>query len=42
MAPSMSESLLKKYGVENCFYGEFNDMGNPETGWFYDASVPAI
>ena len=40
MAPAMSESLLKKYGVENCFYGEFNDMGNPETGWFYDASVP--
>jgi len=40
MAPAMSGTLFKKYGVENCFYGEFNDMANPDSGWFYDASVP--
>lgn len=38
MAPAMSERLGNEYGVENCFYGEFNDMANPETGWFYDAA----
>ena len=40
MIPEMSETLLKKYNVENCFYGEFNDMLMPENGWFYDASDP--
>jgi hypothetical protein len=40
MVPEMSGTLLKKYKVENCFYGEFNDMMKPETGWFYDASDP--
>lgn len=40
MAPSMSKRLLDTYGVENCFYGEFNDMANPETGWYYDAAEP--
>jgi hypothetical protein len=40
MIPGMSEILLKKYNVENCFYGEFNDMLIPENGWFYDASDP--
>lgn len=38
MAPAMSKRLSNEYGVENCFYGEFNDMANPETGWFYDAA----
>lgn len=40
MTPSISETLLKKFKVENCFYGEFNDMLKPENGWFYDASDP--
>lgn len=40
MIPDMSAILLKKYNVENCYYGEFNDMMKPENGWFYDASDP--
>ena len=40
MIPEMSGTLLKKYNVENCYYGEFNDMMKPENGWFYDASDP--
>lgn len=40
MMPSMSAALLKKYGVENCFYGEFIDMLQPEKGWILDASEP--
>ncbi len=40
MVPEMSKTLLGKYKVENCFYGEFNDMMKPESGWFYDAAEP--
>jgi dipeptidyl-peptidase-4 len=40
MVPEMSGNLLNKYKVENCYYGEFNNMMNPENGWFYDASDP--
>ncbi len=40
MMPAMSETLLKKYKVENCFYGEFDDLMAPEKGWVYDASEP--
>ncbi len=40
MMPEMSERLAEKYNVENCFYGEFFDMTNPEQGWVYDASEP--
>ena len=40
MAPAISSALLKKYGVENCFYGEFNDMTRPEEGWYYEACDP--
>jgi len=40
MIPEMSGTLLKKYKIENCYYGEFNDMMKPENGWFYDASDP--
>jgi hypothetical protein len=40
MIPEISGTLLKKYSVENCYYGEFNDMMKPENGWFYDASDP--
>ena len=40
MMPEMSVNLFKKYKVENCFYGEFIDMMNPEKGWILDASEP--
>jgi hypothetical protein len=40
MIPEMSGTLLNKYNVENCYYGEFNDMLKPDNGWFYDASDP--
>jgi hypothetical protein len=40
MIPEISGTLLNKYKVENCYYGEFNDMMKPENGWFYDAADP--
>ena len=40
MVPEMSATLLNKYKVENCYYGEFNNMMEPERGWFYDAAEP--
>jgi hypothetical protein len=40
MMPEMSETLSEKYKVENCFYGEFFDMTDPERGWVLDASEP--
>lgn len=40
MMPAISKTLLGKYNVENCFYGEFVDMLNPEKGWILDASEP--
>lgn len=40
MMPEMSGKLNKTYKVENCFYGEFIDMGDPEKGWILDASEP--
>lgn len=40
MIPEMSVNLLNKYKVENCFYGEFIDMLNPEKGWIFDSSEP--
>jgi dipeptidyl-peptidase-4 len=40
MVPWISSTLYNKYKVENCYYGEFNDMMKPENGWFYDASDP--
>ncbi|MGB8489491.1 MAG: M14 family metallopeptidase [Bacteroidales bacterium] len=40
MVPQMSATLLNKYKTLNCFYGEFNDLLKPETGWFYDAFEP--
>jgi dipeptidyl-peptidase-4 len=40
MMPEMSKTLLGKYKVENCFYGEFNDMMDPDKGWILDASEP--
>ena len=40
MMPEMSKTLSDKYKVENCFYGEFLDMMDPEKGWVLDASEP--
>lgn len=40
MIPEMSHTLLNKYKVENCFYGEFYDMMDPSKGWVLDASEP--
>jgi hypothetical protein len=40
MMPEMSGRLNKEYKIENCFYGEFFDMGDPEKGWVLDASEP--
>ena len=40
MMPAMSGTLLNKYKVENCFYGEFVDMLSPEKGWLFDSAEP--
>jgi dipeptidyl-peptidase-4 len=40
MMPEMSKNLLSRYKVENCFYGEFFDMMEPDKGWVLDASEP--
>jgi murein tripeptide amidase MpaA len=40
MMPEMSKYLSGKYKIENCFYGEFIDMMEPEKGWVLDASEP--
>lgn len=40
MMPEMSKTLFNKYKVENCFYGEFIDMIDPDKGWELDASEP--
>ena len=40
MMPEISATLLSKYKVENCFYGEFFDMMDPDKGWVMDACEP--
>ena len=40
MMPSVASILRDQYKVENCFYGEFIDMKNPEKGWEEYASEP--
>jgi murein tripeptide amidase MpaA len=40
MMPAVSQRLLQKYRVQNCFYGEFIDMLEPEKGWLMEASEP--
>jgi hypothetical protein len=40
MMPEMSKTLTEKYKTENCFYGEFFDMLDPDKGWVLDASEP--
>ncbi len=40
MVPSMSLTLRDKYKIENCFYGEFVDMLNPEKGWILEVAEP--
>jgi dipeptidyl-peptidase-4 len=38
MIPELSQTLFNRYGVENCYYGEFADMTDPEKGWYFDAA----
>ncbi|HQG76768.1 MAG TPA: M14 family metallopeptidase [Bacteroidales bacterium] len=40
MMPGLSAALVNKYGIENCFYGEFVNMLNPGLGWIYEISQP--
>jgi hypothetical protein len=40
MMPEVSKTLLVKYKVENCFYGEFVDMMDPDKGWIIDGAEP--
>jgi dipeptidyl-peptidase-4 len=40
MMPEMSKTLYGKYKIENCFYGEFFDMMDPDKGWVLDAVEP--
>lgn len=40
MMPDVSNTLRENYKIENCFYGEFVDMKNPEKGWIEYASEP--
>ncbi|MHC1704398.1 MAG: M14 family metallopeptidase [Tenuifilaceae bacterium] len=40
MMPEMSSVLLNKYKTENCFYGEFIDMGDYSKGWISYAAEP--
>jgi murein tripeptide amidase MpaA len=40
MMPDVAAILRDQYKVENCFYGEFLDMKNPEKGWEEYASEP--
>ncbi len=40
MMPLVATTLRDQYKVENCFYGEFLDMKNPEKGWEEYASEP--
>jgi hypothetical protein len=40
MMPEVHKNLLEKYKIENCFYGEFNDMGNLDSGYVSYAHEP--
>ena len=40
MMPEISKTLSVSYKIENCFYGEFFDMMDPDKGWVFDASEP--
>ncbi|RPH25317.1 MAG: hypothetical protein EHM93_20040 [Bacteroidales bacterium] len=40
MMPKVSSVLLEKYKTENCFYGEFVDMGDYSKGWISYAAEP--
>ena len=40
MIPVMHKTLSDRYHVENCYYGEFYDMMNPDKGWVYEPSEP--
>lgn len=40
MMPSVRDSLRDKYGVENCYYGNFIDRMDMQKGWIYHAAEP--
>jgi len=40
MIPEISYTLATRYNVENCYYGEFFDLMNPDKGWLFDAAEP--
>ena len=40
MMPEISETLADRYNVENCFYGEFFEMTDPEKGWVMESKEP--
>ncbi len=40
MMPDVSTTLLNRYNVENCFYGEFIDQKNYDKGWISYAAEP--
>lgn len=40
LMPSVSDALLKRHEIENCYYGEFIDMLQPEKGWILDVAGP--
>ena len=40
MMPGVSSILLNQHGIDNCFYGEFVDMANPDLGWEMENPQP--
>jgi len=38
LMPKVSKHLTEQYKIENCFYGEFNDMQYPDSGYVSYAS----
>ncbi len=38
LMPNVSKHLTEKYKIENCFYGEFNNMQYPDSGYVAYAS----
>jgi hypothetical protein len=40
LMPALQKELREIHGVENCFYGEFNDLGKLDRGYAMDAHEP--
>ncbi|MBK7095395.1 MAG: M14 family metallopeptidase [Saprospiraceae bacterium] len=40
MMPEINKNLLNKYKIENCFYGEFEDLGKMDEGYVSYAHEP--